>query len=114
MSDKEPYVTISQAARILGVSRQAVWEQVERGGLKAEGPRGNRRIPLSQVIVYGIRRGKNAEVLIDRTKKELGAPIDWLEVLAIVLEELGLHKFVYKPSQSAGKEEGGMRICTST
>ncbi len=104
MINKEPCVTISQAARILGVSRQAVWERIERSVLRAEGPRGNRRIPLSQVIVYGIRRGRNAEVLIDRIKKELGTPIDWLEVLAKVLEELGLRKFVYKPEQSEGKE----------
>ena len=101
---EEPQVTVTQAARILGISHQAVSQAVERGVLKAKGPWRHRRVPLSQVIVYGIRRRTNAEALTDRIKKELGAPIDWLEVLAKVLEELGLRKFVYKPEQSEGKE----------
>jgi len=87
---EEPQVTVTQAARILGISHQAVSQAVERGILKAKGPWRHRRIPLSEVIAYGIRKGWDAETLMKRAKKELKEPIDWAMIATLVFSILGI------------------------
>jgi len=106
-SVKEPRVTISQAARIVGVSPQAIWEAVERGTLKAEGPPRQRRIRLSQVIAYGVRNGHDARVLLQRAQKEINQPVDWGKLAAVVLAILGVTVLLelLKSGQEAQKEK---------
>jgi len=106
-SVKEPRVTISQAARIVGVSPQAIWEAVERGTLKAEGPPRQRTIQLSQVIAYGVRNGHDARVLLQRAQKEINQPVDWGKLAAVVLAILGVTVLLelLKSGQEAPKEK---------
>jgi len=103
----DPHVTISQAARIVGVSRQAIWEAVERGTLKAEGPPRQRKIKLSQVIAYGVRNGHDARVLLQRAQKEINQPVDWGKLAAVVLAILGVTVLLelLKSEQEAPKEK---------
>ena len=106
-SVKEPRVTISQAARIVGVSPQAIWEAVERGTLKAEGPPRQRKIRLSQVIAYGVRNGHDARVLLQRAQKEINQPVEWGKLAAVVLAILGVTVLLelLKSGQEAPKEK---------
>ena len=104
---EEPQVTVTQAARILGISHQAVSQAVERGILKAKGPWRHRRIPLSEVIAYGIRNGHDARVLLQRAQKEINQPVDWGKLAAVVLAILGVTVLLelLKSGQEAQKEK---------
>jgi len=87
---EDPRLTLAQAARILGVSRQAVLRAVERGTLRADGPPHHRRVRLSHVIAYGVRNGRNAELLLKKAQKEISQPVDWANIAALVLGILGV------------------------
>jgi excisionase family DNA binding protein len=66
---KEKYLTIPQAAKILGISRIAVYKKVKNGQIKADRIGRNYAIPRQSI---GISRGKP---LSDRSKKEIDAVI---------------------------------------
>ena len=65
---KEKYLTIPQAAKLLGISRIAVYKKVKNGQIKAENRR-NYAIPRETV---GISRGKPLSTC---TRKEIDAVI---------------------------------------
>ena len=79
---------MQQAARILGISRQAVEAAIKRGTLPAEEGY-PRRVRLSHVIVYGLRRGQSAEALMEQAEKELKETPDWGTLAVLVLGLLG-------------------------
>jgi excisionase family DNA binding protein len=66
---KDKYLTIPQAAKILGISRIAVYKKVKSGQIKAQKIGRNYAIPRQAI---GISRSKP---LSDRTKKEIEAVI---------------------------------------
>lgn len=77
-----------EAARILGVGRQAIYDAVREGRLKAQGQGWSRRIHISDLLAYAIRTGKDPKGVIQRIQEEREVSL-W-EVLGWILVGLGL------------------------
>jgi excisionase family DNA binding protein len=69
MSKKREYLTIPQLAKILGISRIAVYRKVKKGQIKAQKIGRNYAIPREAV---GISRGKP---LSTSKKRQIGAAV---------------------------------------
>ena len=86
--DREEWFTVPEAARILGVGRQAIYDAVREGRLKAQGRGWSRRIHVADLLAYAIRTGKDPKTVIQRIQEEREASA-W-EVLGWILLGLGL------------------------
>jgi len=80
--------SVSEAARILGFKRQAVYAAINAGRLEATNETYGRKIKASDAIAYGIRAGKDPMEMIDNIRKETEASPG--EVVGWVLIGLGL------------------------
>lgn len=107
--EQDPRLTLAQAARILGVSHQAVVRAIDRGSLQAEGPLGHRRVRLTEVIAYGVRNGRDVEEMWQRAQKELNQSVDWT-VLIGALVVLGFAVVIQRLlEQKTTKQEAPLR-----
>lgn len=86
--DRDEWFTVPEAARILGVGRQAIYDAVREGRLKAHGQRWSRRIHVADLLAYAIRTGKDPKAVIQRIQEE--RELSAWEVLGWVLLGLGL------------------------
>ena len=77
-----------EAARILGVTRQAIYMAIKANQLKVHSTKPHLRIDVQDLLSYGIRTGRNPEELVNRVREETGANTG--ELLAWVLGGLGL------------------------
>lgn len=76
-TSKKEYLTIAELAKILGISRIAVYKKIKKGQIKAEKIGRNFAIPKSAVIdIIGNELGKSDKEEIDKavhkTVKEYG------------------------------------------
>jgi excisionase family DNA binding protein len=88
MMEREEWFTVPEAARILGVGRQAIYDAVREGRLKAEGQGWSRRIHVSELLAYAIRTGKDPKAVIQRIQEE--REVSGWEILGWILLGLGL------------------------
>jgi excisionase family DNA binding protein len=79
---------VSQAARVLGVSRQALYAAIKDGRLAAVDEGSGLRVPAAQLIAYGIRSGKEPTALVKSVQQEAGST--WIDSLVSLLIGLGL------------------------
>ncbi|MEM0488591.1 MAG: helix-turn-helix domain-containing protein [Candidatus Bathyarchaeia archaeon] len=93
--EREEWFTVPEAARILGVGRQAIYDAVREGRLRAEGQGWARRIHAADLLAYAIRTGKDPRAVVQRLQEErevsLGDVLVWVLVglgLAWLLQEL--------------------------
>ena len=82
------WFTVREAANILGVSRQAVYSAIQGGYLSATDRGSGLRVNVSDLIVYGVRRGANPEQLVTKIQEQTQA--DNKDTLFWVLAGLGL------------------------
>lgn len=80
--------SVSEAAQLLEVSRQALYAAIQDGRLTATDDGAGLKVPASQLIVYGIRSGKDPSALIKRVQREAGS--SWIDSLLSLLVGLGL------------------------
>lgn len=79
---------VTEAAKILGLTRQAVYAAINSGQLPAERTAAGFRINAQNLLGYGIRTGKDPKLLVARTQEETGADLE--DLLVWVLAGLGL------------------------
>lgn len=82
------WFTVPEAARILGVGNQAIYDAVRDGRLRATGQGWKRRIHAQDILIYAIRTGKDVPEVVRRLQQERG--VSWQEVLMWILVGLGL------------------------
>jgi excisionase family DNA binding protein len=82
------WFTVPEAARILGIGKQAIYDAVREGRLRATGEGWGRRVHAQDILVYAIRTGKDAQAVIQRMQKE--REVSWPEILLWILAGLGL------------------------
>jgi len=80
--------SVAEAARILGMKRQAVYAAIKAGRLDATDVAYGKRIKASELIGYGIRAGRNPSELVNNIQNETDAGSG--ELLLWVLAGLGL------------------------
>ena len=68
--ERKEWLKVPEAARILGVGRQAIYDAVREGRLRAEGKGWSRRIHISEVLAYAVKTEKNLQEVVDRLQKE--------------------------------------------
>ncbi len=81
--------TVPEAAEVLGVTRQAVYSAISAGQLRTTDDAYGKKIPVEDVLGYGIRVGKDPEELVNRIQKQTGA--DFGDLVMWVLLGLGLY-----------------------
>jgi len=90
---KEWY-TMSQTGRILGVQRQAVYDAIVNGRMRATGAGWERRINAEDIVKYAIKTGRNLTQVVDSMQAEAareGAEeIPWKTILGWVIAAVGL------------------------
>lgn len=89
------WFTVPQAARILGVHPQTLYDAVKDGRMEATGTGWERRIHARAVLGYAVRTGKDTEEVIGRME-EITGDIDWKKVLGWVLAGVGLYWLLTK------------------
>lgn len=82
-NDKKEYLTIAELAKILGISRIAVFKKVKKGQIRAEKIGRNYAVPASSVEeILGKELGKSEKEEIDKavhkTVKEYGETLKLL------------------------------------
>jgi len=82
------YFSVTEAARILGVSRQAVYAAISSGRLSATELGYGKKISASSLAVYGIQAGKSPPELFSQIQEV--AKADESELLLWLLMGLGL------------------------
>lgn len=85
---RKEWFTVPEAAEVLGVSYQAIYDAVRKGKLRAAGRGWERRIHVEDLIAYGVRTGKNPSQILERVREEKKA--SWDEILVWVLAALGI------------------------
>ncbi|MFC2095525.1 helix-turn-helix domain-containing protein [Candidatus Bipolaricaulota bacterium] len=80
--------SVAEAARILGMKRQAVYAAINANRLKATDETYGKKVKASDLIAYGIRAGRDPKDLVDEIQKETEAGSG--EVLLWVLAGLGI------------------------
>jgi len=83
------WFTAPQAARILAVHPQTIYDAVRKGRLEARGVGRERRIHAREIIRYGVTTGRNGENIIKAMEKESGE-IDRDKALFWALAAIGL------------------------
>jgi hypothetical protein len=84
--------SVAEAARVLGMQRQALYAAINAGRLAATGEAYGKQIKASDLIAYGIRAGRDPGELVEAVKRETNA--DMYELLMWVLLGLGLYALV--------------------
>src|SRR4051794_31624736 len=70
-------VTIAEAAKLTGLSKEAIRSRIERGSLRASGRGGLRRVPLDELAELGLLAG--GEDIGDRSPLTTDQLLDRLE-----------------------------------
>jgi len=86
--EREEWLRVPEAARILGVGRQAIYDAVREGRLKAEGQGWSRRIHISELLAYAVKTGKNLKEVVQRIQKE--REVSGWEILGWLIQGLNL------------------------
>jgi excisionase family DNA binding protein len=86
--EREEWLKVPEVARILGVGRQAIYDAVRKGRLKAEGKGWSRRIHISEVLAYAVKTEKNLKEVVDRLQKE--REVSAWEIFGWVIQGLNL------------------------
>lgn len=92
---------MTQAAHLLGVSRQTIYAAVKDGRMRSSGTGWERRIHAEDVFRYALRTGKDIQVVAQRMKarrKELS----WSLMYEWALEAAGLAWLSAKANQEHG------------
>jgi len=85
---QDVWFNVPEAAKVLGVTRQAIYVAINAGQLKARiEPRG-RKIHVQDLLAYGIKTGRDPSDLVQRVR--VAAEADTSELLLWVLGGLGL------------------------
>ncbi len=82
------WFSVPEAARILGVGKQAIYDAVRDGRLQAVGQGWSRRIHGHDLLAYAVRTKKDSRVVVGRVQEERG--VSAFEVLGWALAGLGL------------------------
>ena len=82
------WFSVLEAAKVLGVTRQAVYAAINAGHLPATDAKYGKKINVENLIGYGIRVGKDPEVLVNRVQEDTGGDVS--DLLLWVLGGLGL------------------------
>jgi excisionase family DNA binding protein len=88
MMEREEWLKVPEVARILGVGRQAIYDAVRQGRLKAEGKGWSRRIHISELLGYAVKTGKNLQEVVDRLQKE--REVSAWEIFGWIIQGLNL------------------------
>lgn len=86
--EREEWFTVPEAAGILGIGKQAIYDAVRDGRLRARGEGWKRKIHAKDLLAYAIKTGKDPRAVIERIRKE--RDISLWEVLGWILVGLGL------------------------
>jgi hypothetical protein len=84
--------SVAEAARVLGMKRQAVYAAINASRLPATGVAYGKQIKASDLLAYGIRAGRHPGELVEAVKREANS--DMHELLMWVLVGLGLYAFI--------------------
>jgi excisionase family DNA binding protein len=93
--EREKWLRVPEAARILGVGRQAIYDAVREGRLKAEGQGWSRRIHISELLAYAVKTGKNLQEVVGRLQKE--REVSAWEILGWIIQGLNLSWLISGP-----------------
>ena len=85
---QEMVYSVSEAAEVLGISRQAVYQAINSGQLTAQQGMHGRQVGVQELLGYGIRRGKDPNTLVHRIQENTGADVK--DLLLWLLAGLGL------------------------
>jgi len=99
----DAWYTVYEAAQILGVTRQALYQAISGGQLRAKKETGSqgRRIHAKDVLAYGITTGRDPHELVSRVQDDTGA--DTWDVLMWVLDGLGLSLLITSLLRKTGE-----------
>jgi len=67
------WFTMSQTARILGVQRQAVYDAIVNGRMRATGAGWDRRINVEDIVAYAVKTGRDLTQVIEKIQTEAAA-----------------------------------------
>ena len=84
------WFTVPQTARILGVSRQTIYEAVQTGRVKANNEGWSRRIYGEEIVKYALRTGRNIQDVAERMQDEQDNQISWKQVGGWAIAAAGL------------------------
>ena len=84
--------SVPEAANVLGLTRQAVYAAINAGQLSAKKTAAGFRVDAQELLGYGVRTGKDPQLLINRAQEETGANLE--DVLRLALIGLGLYLLV--------------------
>lgn len=79
---------VPEAARILGINKQSIYDAVKEGRLRAAGVGWERRIHVEDILAYGIRTGKDPERVIKQIQKK--REVSLKQILTWILAGLGI------------------------
>jgi excisionase family DNA binding protein len=82
------WFTVPEAAKILGINKQSIYDAVKDGRLRATGEGWGRRIHAEDILAYGIRTGKDPELVIQQIKDR--REVSLKQILAWILAGLGI------------------------
>jgi len=80
--------SVSEAARVLGVSRQAMYQAINLGYLKATDEARGKKIHVQDLLAYGIKTGRDPKQLVENIQEATNA--ETRQMLGWVLGGLGL------------------------
>jgi excisionase family DNA binding protein len=84
------WFTVPQMARVLGVSRQTIYDAVQDGRVQARGDGWSRRINGEEILKYALRTGRNIQSVAERMRDEKDNEISWKQLGAWVIAIAGL------------------------
>ena len=88
------WFTMAQTARILGVQRQAIYDAVVNGRMRATGAGWERRINAEDIVSYAIKTGRNLTPVIEKIQAEAAdrgqEEIPWKTIIGWVIAAVGL------------------------
>jgi excisionase family DNA binding protein len=88
------WFSVAEAARILGVNRQAIYAAINTNRLRATDEAYGRKVDVRDLIAYGIRAGKDPVNIVKKIEAE--AETDWWEIVFWLLAGLGLGWLITK------------------
>lgn len=84
------WFTTPQMARILGVSRQTIYDAVQDGRTQADGEGWSRRINGREILKYAIRTGRDIQAVAERMRDVKDNEISWQQLAAWGIAVAGL------------------------
>ena len=91
------WFTVPEAAKILGVHVQTLYDAVNDGRMAAQGQGRDRRIGAQAILDYAVRTRKDVQSVVEQMK-ETRSGINWEAVFVGLLTALGLYA-LYKGSK---------------